>query len=1493
MKIKITFFLLIIYFNTKSQIRFLEGGQNGCAPFNIVVVNDPNPGGFHTWNFNSSSTITDTFRFLITTTGSFTLSVNSGASITINSLNKPTGNLLTNKDSGCLPFIFNASTNIIYPSGISPITEKWIFNDGSEAIGNNVWHSIQTKEGNISASFDVITSPPSCNFRINKNNYLFTLEVPKTKFTISDTFSCFIPKTISLQNLSTHTALQNVKYEWNWQNNGNQSSTNFNINNQTLNQEGTFNFSLKTTNQLGCSSQFSKTLKIERPNVGFTTVDTFCQSDIKFKLFINNFDTNYVYTYYSNNYAKSGDLGPLSDSNEFYNMVSLRNNFPLSIIKTLKSNSLCSDTMTKNIFLLEYKPTIKFSTAQICNFPFIFKPKTLVFDPLIKNYDWKFKVYDYLNKMIQSDSSTLEEPTFIGAFSNKKDSFYRRSVLLVDIQIGVFSQDFSCKSYSNSMENFYPFSTYLVATKTSMCKGGDLKIMARSTKHHKIKKVSWFVNNNPLSPSSSDSIISQTFNQSGTFRYFAVVESQTGCLDTTQILNITIYDSIILNKNTTFSVSKNNLCAPDSLIIKNTLQDSFDHFHLWFNNKPYYWKKGDSLVIKNFENRPQNIITYVAQNGNCNSIVRDTISLNSAATRIGYHYNCNERNRFYFYEDSGLNANTYIWNYGDGNSYTKSSKDTHSYQYMTRGDYWVSLTSKNAANNCEYKDSVKIHVRFVKAIIDTPRYKCRVVNESVHNGFPYLVNPNLSKDAEYQCSYLYTWFFENAKSPIRSYTVRDSAEIDFPKKSFTLGLVARDFYGCTDTARMAYAFDSFSFSYQLNKPVYCLDDTLKLKNTSYSKHPILISDWRLELIEDGNYVFLKGGSGLEINFPVKINRIDKDSIVLTLKTKDTGTYCLDETATISVPFYSNDQKSIFSELNDSVCVGLKTILNYKDSFKPNNDYIWFNPLFDTIKKADTFVEIEFNQLGKRKYTLHTIHKSYQCRDTIIKEFVVMPKMRLFDSISTASKPFLCFPETARVFIDDSSQSNYSVNWYLNTFNNSVGILPSSTIALEKGLNSIWGVIKNNYSCLDTVSFSALVINPSADIILSEDSICKKDALIIKPINAIDVDSFYWNLGYQNVYASKSDTSFSVNFKNKSLTSDSVLISAIFYSPGNQCVSSYSKTIKIYESKTILNKTIDTFCHLNGESLNLSDSGLNHQWYINNIFYSNTKNLNTSNLLPGGYLAKLISNNKTLTRCKDTSILDLTILPNPKLIFKNDTVCFGDSLNLNIQDTLSNTFLFFNPKLISDSLKLPVKIKPTENQLYQIKSKSRFGCLDSISYEIFVVNPIVLDSLDTIVAQGQKVILPLDYQSNYIYKWNPTPDSINCLHCTNPELKIIDSVFIRLSATDFKGCFENNTFYRIRVYPDIHIKVPAAFTPNGDGNNDILFARGFGIKKLIFFKTFNRQGQLIFETNNENFGWDGTYKGLLQNQDVYFYTYEAESYTPGKIINGEGSFMLLK
>ena len=67
-----------------------------------------------------------------------------------------------------------------------------------------------------------------------------------------------------------------------------------------------------------------------------------------------------------------------------------------------------------------------------------------------------------------------------------------------------------------------------------------------------------------------------------------------------------------------------------------------------------------------------------------------------------------------------------------------------------------------------------------------------------------------------------------------------------------------------------------------------------------------------------------------------------------------------------------------------------------------------------------------------------------------------------------------------------------------------------------------------------------------------------------------------------------------------------------------------------------------------------------------------------------------------------------------------------------------------------------------------------------------------------------------------------------------------------------------------------IDVPNAFTPNGDGKNDKVFVRGFGIEQMNF-KIYNRWGQVVFESGSPYFGWDGKFKGELQPMDVYAYT----------------------
>lgn len=86
-------------------------------------------------------------------------------------------------------------------------------------------------------------------------------------------------------------------------------------------------------------------------------------------------------------------------------------------------------------------------------------------------------------------------------------------------------------------------------------------------------------------------------------------------------------------------------------------------------------------------------------------------------------------------------------------------------------------------------------------------------------------------------------------------------------------------------------------------------------------------------------------------------------------------------------------------------------------------------------------------------------------------------------------------------------------------------------------------------------------------------------------------------------------------------------------------------------------------------------------------------------------------------------------------------------------------------------------------------------------------------------------------------------------------------------------------------------LPSAFTPNGDGMNDVLYVRGFGIAKMTL-RIFNRQGLKVFESVSQNIGWDGTYKGKPQPMDAYAYTLDIEYFT-GEKLRKQGDVTLIR
>ena len=92
--------------------------------------------------------------------------------------------------------------------------------------------------------------------------------------------------------------------------------------------------------------------------------------------------------------------------------------------------------------------------------------------------------------------------------------------------------------------------------------------------------------------------------------------------------------------------------------------------------------------------------------------------------------------------------------------------------------------------------------------------------------------------------------------------------------------------------------------------------------------------------------------------------------------------------------------------------------------------------------------------------------------------------------------------------------------------------------------------------------------------------------------------------------------------------------------------------------------------------------------------------------------------------------------------------------------------------------------------------------------------------------------------------------------------------ITLTATNQFGCTDVIS-YDIIIEGEYVIYVPNSFTPDGDGINDYFLSQGIGIDRDNYkMMIFNRWGELIFETENPDLGWDGMYRGVMSQTDVY-------------------------
>jgi gliding motility-associated-like protein len=247
--------------------------------------------------------------------------------------------------------------------------------------------------------------------------------------------------------------------------------------------------------------------------------------------------------------------------------------------------------------------------------------------------------------------------------------------------------------------------------------------------------------------------------------------------------------------------------------------------------------------------------------------------------------------------------------------------------------------------------------------------------------------------------------------------------------------------------------------------------------------------------------------------------------------------------------------------------------------------------------------------------------------------------------------------------------------------------------------------------------------------------------------------------------------------------------------------------------------------------------------------------------------------------KDSVIITVA-QPIALTISPNDTICIGQSSQLSV--TGATTYAWFPAATLNNATIATPVAAPTLTTKYRVIGFDNYNCFQDTSYVTVAVGqyPTVNLGSDKILATGVQLPLTTVIANGPITKWlwGPSAASLSCTTCALPIATIKREMCYTVEAANLYKCIAKDTLC-VKVFCEgSQVFIPNAFTPDGDGINDVLMVRAQGIRSVKSFRIFNRWGQIVFERNNfspndVSAGWDGMISGKPAPPDVYVYTCE--------------------
>ncbi len=432
---------------------------------------------------------------------------------------------------------------------------------------------------------------------------------------------------------------------------------------------------------------------------------------------------------------------------------------------------------------------------------------------------------------------------------------------------------------------------------------------------------------------------------------------------------------------------------------------------------------------------------------------------------------------------------------------------------------------------------------------------------------------------------------------------------------------------------------------------------------------------------------------------------------------------------------------------------------------------------------------------------------------------------------------------------------------------------------QTGPKTVQLIVSNSKGCIDTIPLTVNIMDkPPLTMAFKDTLICFSDTVRLR---AFGEGSFSWS-----PTANMSNPNVSDPIVNPSATTTyKVVLNQ------NGCLNEDTVRVNVVGFVSLQAMPDTTICLTDTVTLRANTNGLSYLW-------SPSADMNDPTLLnprvkPPGTTDYQITS--FIGSCSTTDQVRVTTIPYPGADAGQDTViCFDSPVQLR-GNIVGTDFTWSPTNTLTNFNTLTPIARPRVTTRYVLTVTDNLGCpkpgRDTILVTVLPrIRPFAGN--DTMVIAGQ----PLQFRAvgGVKYQWIPATSLTNDT-IANPIGNYdgsFDSIRYKVLVYNEAGCVDS-AYITVKVFrTDPRIFVPTAFTPNGDGLNDIARPIAVGMEKIEYFRIFNRWGQLVYQTTINGQGWDGRINGKPQGTEVFVWLVKARDYL-GNVFFAKGTVTLIR